>query len=88
MSRPNSYRSSYNGNGAFTERECIIIKPSITLDLYGHVYHEMLGEAAKIMDEQVAPIKVELPSNEILDDKLHQSAPEKTNLPGRQVRKE
>jgi len=50
-------------------------KPSITLDLYGHLYHEMLGEAAKIMDALVTPIKVELPSNEILDDKLHQTAP-------------
>jgi len=50
-------------------------KPSITLDLYGHLYHEMLGKAAKIMDELVTPIKVELPRNEILDDKLHQSAP-------------
>ena len=50
-------------------------KPSITLDLYGHLYHEMLGEAAKIMDELVTPIEVELPRNEVLDDKLHQSAP-------------
>ncbi len=62
-------------------------KPSITLDLYGHLYHEMLGEAAKIMDELVTLIKVELPSNEVLDDKLHQSAPENANLPSRQVRK-
>ena len=63
-------------------------KPSITLDLYGHLYHEMLGEAAKIMDELVTLIKIELPSNEVLDDKLHQSAPENANLPGGQVRKE
>jgi len=50
-------------------------KPSITLDLYGHLYHEMLGEAAKIMDELVTSIKVELPRNEVFDDKLHQTAP-------------
>ena len=56
-------------------------KPSITLDLYAHQYQEMQGEAAKIMDELVTPIKVELTSNEILDDKLHQSAPENANLP-------
>ena len=50
-------------------------KPSITLDLDGHLYHEMQDKAAKIMDELVTPIKVELPSNEVLDDKLHQTAP-------------
>jgi len=42
----------------------------------------------KIMDELAPPIKVELPRNEILDDKPHQPAPEKANLPRRQVRKE
>jgi len=40
------------------------------------------------MDELVPPIKVELPRNEILDDKLHQSAPEKANLPRRQIQEE
>jgi integrase len=35
-------------------------KPSTTLDIYGHLYHEMLGEAAKIMDDLVTPIQVEL----------------------------
>jgi integrase len=50
-------------------------KPSITLDLYGHLYHEMLGKAAKIMDDLVTPIKVELPRNEVFDDKPHQTAP-------------
>ncbi len=38
--------------------------------------------------ELVSSIKVELPSMEILFDKLHQSAPENTNLPNGQVRKE
>ena len=42
----------------------------------------------KIMDKPVTPIIAELPSNEIPDDKLHQSAPENANLPNRQVRKE
>jgi len=57
---------------------CILghAKPSITLDLYGHLYHEMQDEAAKVMDELVTPIKVSLPSDVSPADKLHQSAPE------------
>jgi len=35
-------------------------KPSITLDVYGHLYVEMQSEAAKIMDELVTPIPVDL----------------------------
>lgn len=35
-------------------------KPSTTLDIYGHLYHEMQGEAAKVMDDLVTPIQVEL----------------------------
>ena len=35
-------------------------KPSITLDLYGHLYHEMLDEAAKIIDDLVSPIKLDM----------------------------
>lgn len=34
-------------------------KPSVTLDIYGHLYHEMQGEAAKVMDELVTPVAVE-----------------------------
>jgi integrase len=36
-------------------------KASTTLNVYGHLYHEMQGEAAKVMDKLVAPILVELP---------------------------
>ena len=36
-------------------------KPSITLDVYGHLYHEMQDEAAEIMDKLVTPILVALP---------------------------
>jgi integrase len=36
-------------------------KPSITLDVYGHVYHERQNEAGRVMDQLVAPILVELP---------------------------
>jgi integrase len=35
-------------------------KPSITLDLYGHLYSEMQGEASRLMDELVSPVKVNL----------------------------
>jgi integrase len=34
-------------------------KPSITLDIYGHLFHEMQNEAARIMDDLVTPIQVE-----------------------------
>ena len=36
-------------------------KPSVTLDIYGHLYHESQGEAAEIMDKLVTPILVQLP---------------------------
>ncbi len=36
-------------------------KPSITLDIYGHLYHENQRETAEIMDKLVTPIRVELP---------------------------
>lgn len=35
-------------------------KPSITMDIYGHLYLEMQGETAKIMDDLVTPIQVDL----------------------------
>ena len=35
-------------------------QPSTTLDVYGHLYHEMQNDAAKIMDELVTPIPVQL----------------------------
>lgn len=37
-------------------------KPSVTLDIYAHVFHDMQGEAAIIMDKLVTPIPVELPA--------------------------
>jgi len=51
-------------------------KPSITLDLYGHLYHEMQDEAAIVMDGLVTPIEVRLPRDTDPADKLYQSAPE------------
>ena len=35
-------------------------KPSITLGIYGHLYNEMQGEASRLMDELVSPVKVNL----------------------------
>jgi hypothetical protein len=35
-------------------------KPSITLDIYGHLLFEQQNEAAKIMDKLVTPIRVEI----------------------------
>jgi len=60
-------------------------EPSITLDLYGHLYHEMQGEAVEIMDELVTPIKVNLRMDEDFNDKLHQSAPESAYLHDKQI---
>jgi len=43
-------------------------KPSITLDIYGHLINEMQEEAAQIMDRLVTPIQVDFPvtvSNQI-----------------------
>jgi integrase len=37
-------------------------KPSVTLDIYGHLYNEMQGEASRLMDELVSPVKVNLAS--------------------------
>ncbi|MCL4561925.1 MAG: site-specific integrase [Chloroflexi bacterium] len=37
-------------------------KPSITLDIYGHLINEMQEEAARIMDEVVTPVAVEIPA--------------------------
>lgn len=37
-------------------------KPSITLDIYGHLYNEMQGDAARLMDSMLSPVKVEFTS--------------------------
>jgi integrase len=35
-------------------------KPSITLDIYGHLFNEMQDEASRIIDELVTPIQVQI----------------------------
>ena len=35
-------------------------KPSTTMDIYGHLIHEMQGEAVQVMEELVTPIRVEI----------------------------
>jgi integrase len=48
-------------------------KPSITMDIYGHLYNEMQDEAAQLMDELVTPICTQLHSkNESLLEKQAQ----------------
>jgi integrase len=44
-------------------------KPSITLDIYGHLYQEMQDEVARKMDELVSPVPVEFQAV------VHQPAP-------------
>jgi hypothetical protein len=41
-------------------------KPSITMDIYGHLYNEMQDEAAQLMDEIVTPVQVELPKDRVV----------------------
>jgi integrase len=38
-------------------------RPSTTLDIYGHLYHESQNEAAKLMDRLVAPIPLNMVMN-------------------------
>jgi hypothetical protein len=33
-------------------------RPSITLDIYGHLIHDMQVEAARIMDDAITPLEV------------------------------
>lgn len=42
-------------------------KPSITLDVYGHLYKETQTDAAKIMDDLVTPIKLDMSELETHD---------------------
>ena len=62
-------------------------KPSVTLDIYAHLYHASLNEAAMLMDQLVTPIKVDLSPQKVdaparkthshHPRDLHQSAPQK-----------
>lgn len=59
-------------------------KPSSTMGIYGHLIHEMQEEAARVMDQLVTPIRLEISAaveNVILQEvsryKLHQD----TKLP-------
>jgi integrase len=40
-------------------------KPSITLDIYGHLIYDLQGEASEIMDKLVTPVRVEMPLESI-----------------------
>jgi len=72
-------------------------KPSITLDIYGHLYNEMQGDASRLMDRLVSPIKISFPAKvdrmispdgfliESKPDHLQRSASIIKNLPEMQV---
>ena len=36
-------------------------KPSVTLDIYGHVHSESMEEVARIMEALVTPTRIQLP---------------------------
>jgi integrase len=36
-------------------------KPSVTLDIYAHLYHESQSEAAQLIDNLVTPVRIEMP---------------------------
>ena len=39
-------------------------RPSITLDVYGHLYMEMQDEAARIIDELITPVQIQIPTKQ------------------------
>ena len=57
--------------------------PSVTVNIYAHVYNETMDEIARAMDRLISPIPVSLPQNEntetltnVAGEKLHQIAPD------------
>jgi integrase len=50
-------------------------KPSITMDVYGHLYQETQTDAAKIMDDLVTPIKLDVREFETQDGSMGESEP-------------
>src|SRR5574338_1115868 len=55
-------------------------KPSVTLDIYGHLYHQSQDAAAQLMEDLIIPTRIELPKTmetEMLakSPQLHPSAP-------------
>lgn len=45
-------------------------KPSITLDVYGHLIHDMQGEASEIMGKLVTPVRIEMPAEVVRSTKF------------------
>lgn len=57
-------------------------KPSVTLDIYAHIYHQSQDAAAQLMEDLVTPTRVELPKKAEIEQPaeiphLHPSAPKK-----------
>jgi len=42
-------------------------KPSITLDIYGHLISSMQSQAANVMDQLVTPIRIEVKNKELVE---------------------
>ncbi len=72
-----------NGQGAIAVSKLLgHSKPSVTVDIYAHVYNETMDEVARTMDRLVSPIPVLLPENKpaetltkVAGAELHQIAP-------------
>lgn len=51
-------------------------KPSVTLDIYGHLYNEMQDEAARLMDDLTTPVRIDLAQTEVrIAPLMHRIAP-------------
>ncbi len=43
-------------------------KPSVTLDIYSHLYQESQNDVAQLLDELVTPVAVEMPAVSLKDE--------------------
>lgn len=43
-------------------------KPSVTLDIYSHLYQESQNDVAQLLDELVTPVAVEMPAVSVKDE--------------------
>jgi len=72
-----------NGQGAIAVSKLLgHSNPSVTLNIYAHVYNETMDEVARTMDRLVSPIAITLPENKpaetltkVAGAELHQIAP-------------
>ena len=43
-------------------------KPSVTLDIYSHLYQESQNDVAQLLDELVTPVAVEIPAVNVTNE--------------------